>query len=160
MRTHRYRIIVAGGLSEIGREAFSDFRIEANGTNTALIRDLDQAALYGTLNRILSLGFELIELRRLTEQRELGGACVISTSSRPSARTRSSTACRPRWSRFPDKTVMAGSTSTTRSANASYVAGPNEPMTLISYMCLVTETSFLDPIRGPGEPPPDRGRAT
>ena len=67
MRTHRYRIIVAGGLSEIGREAFSDFRIEANGTNTALIRNLDQAALYGTLNRILSLGFELIELCRLTD---------------------------------------------------------------------------------------------
>ena len=67
MRTHRYRIIVAGGLSEIGREAFSDFRIEANGTNTVLIRDLDQAALYGTLNRILSLGFELIELRRLAD---------------------------------------------------------------------------------------------
>ena len=67
MRTHRYRIIVAGGLSEIGREAFSDFRIEANGTNTALIRDLDQAGLYGTLNRILSLGFELIELCRLTD---------------------------------------------------------------------------------------------
>jgi hypothetical protein len=67
VHTHRYRIIVAGGLSEIGREAFSDFRIEANGTNTVLIRDLDQAALYGTLNRILSLGFELIELRRLTD---------------------------------------------------------------------------------------------
>ena len=67
MRTHHYRIIVAGGLSEIGREAFSDFRIEANGANTALIRDLDQAALYGTLNRILSLGFELIELCRLTD---------------------------------------------------------------------------------------------
>ena len=68
MRTHRYRIIVAGGLSEIGREAFSDFRIEANGTNTVLVRDLDQAALYGTLNRILWLGFELIELRRLTDR--------------------------------------------------------------------------------------------
>jgi hypothetical protein len=67
VRTHRYRIIVAGGLSEIGREAFSDFRIEANGRNTALVRDLDQAALYGTLNRILSLGFELIELCRLTD---------------------------------------------------------------------------------------------
>ena len=66
MHTHRYRIIVAGGLSEISREAFCDFRIEANGTNTVLVRDLDQAALYGTLNRILSLGFELIELRRLT----------------------------------------------------------------------------------------------
>jgi hypothetical protein len=67
VRTHRYRIIVSGGLSEIGREAFGDFRIEANGTNTALIGNLDQAALYGTLNRILSLGFELIELRRLTD---------------------------------------------------------------------------------------------
>jgi hypothetical protein len=67
VRTHRYRIIVAGGLSEIGREAFGDFRIEAKGMNTALIRDLDQAALYGTLNRILSLGFELIELCRLTD---------------------------------------------------------------------------------------------
>ena len=67
MRTHRYRIIVAGGLGETGREAFSDFRIETNGTNTALIRDLDQAALYGALNRILSLGFELIELCRLTD---------------------------------------------------------------------------------------------
>ena len=67
MRTHSYRITVAGDLGEIGREAFSDFRIEATGTNTALIRDLDQAALYGTLNRILSLGFELIELRRLAD---------------------------------------------------------------------------------------------
>ena len=67
MRTHRYRIIVSGALSEIGREAFGDFRIEANGTNTALIGNLDQAALYGTLNRIVSLGFELIELRRVTD---------------------------------------------------------------------------------------------
>ena len=67
MHTHRYRIIVAGGLSKTGREAFSDFRIETNGTNTVLVRDLDQAALYGTLNRILSLGFELIELCRLTD---------------------------------------------------------------------------------------------
>ena len=73
MYTHRYRIVVAGGLSEIGREAFGDFRIEANGTNTALVRDLDQAALYGTLNRILSLGFELIELRRLTESANWAG---------------------------------------------------------------------------------------
>jgi hypothetical protein len=73
VHTHRYRIIVAGGLSEIGREAFSDFRIEANGTNTVLVRDLDQAALYGTLNRILSLGFELIELRRLTDRANQAG---------------------------------------------------------------------------------------
>jgi len=67
VRTHCYRITIAGGLGEIGREAFGDFRIEANGTNTVLVGELDQAGLYGTLNRILSLGFELIELRRLPE---------------------------------------------------------------------------------------------
>jgi hypothetical protein len=67
VRTHRYRITIAGGLGEIGREAFGDFRIEANGANTVLIGDLDQAALYGALNRILALGFELVELRRLSQ---------------------------------------------------------------------------------------------
>ena len=65
MRTHCYRITIAGGLGEIGREAFSDFQIETDGEDTVLIGNLDQAALYGTLNRILSLGFELIALRRL-----------------------------------------------------------------------------------------------
>ena len=65
MRTYRYRITIAGGLGEVGREAFSDLLIEANGTNTVLIGNLDQAALYGTLNRILALGLELVELSRL-----------------------------------------------------------------------------------------------
>ena len=64
MRTHRYRITIAGGLGEIGREAFSDFLVDSNGTNTVLIGDLDQAALYGALNRILALGLELVELSR------------------------------------------------------------------------------------------------
>lgn len=68
MRTHSYRITIAGGLGEIGREAFSDFRVETHGGDTVLIGHLDQAALYGTLNRILSLGFELVELRRLPDQ--------------------------------------------------------------------------------------------
>jgi hypothetical protein len=68
VRTHRYWIIIAGGLGETGREAFGDFTIESNGTNTILTGDLDQAALHGALNRILSLGFELIELGRLTDR--------------------------------------------------------------------------------------------
>jgi hypothetical protein len=67
VRTHRYRITISGGLGEIGREAFGDFLIEANGADTVLIGELDQAALYGVLNRILSLGFELIELRRTVD---------------------------------------------------------------------------------------------
>jgi hypothetical protein len=67
VRTHRYRITIAGGLGEIGREAFKDFIIEPNGTNTSLIGELDQAALYGTLDRILALGLELMELNRLSD---------------------------------------------------------------------------------------------
>lgn len=67
VRTHRYRITISGNVREIGREAFGDFRIEFNGTNTTLVGDLDQAALYGALNRILSLGFELLELTCLTD---------------------------------------------------------------------------------------------
>jgi hypothetical protein len=70
VRKHSYRITIADGLGEIGREAFSDFRIEADGADTVLIGELDQAALYGTLNRILSLGFELVELHRLTNTAE------------------------------------------------------------------------------------------
>lgn len=54
-------------LGEIGGEAFGDFRIEAKGTDTALVGDLDQAALYGALNRILMFGFELLELTRLPD---------------------------------------------------------------------------------------------
>ena len=67
MRSHLYRITVAGGLGAIGRGVFEDFLIEPNGTNTALIGILDQAALHGTLNRILAFGLELVELRRLPD---------------------------------------------------------------------------------------------
>jgi hypothetical protein len=66
VRTHRYRITIAGDLGEIGREAFADFLIESRGRDTVLIGDLDQASLYGALNRILSLGLELMELSRVT----------------------------------------------------------------------------------------------
>jgi len=65
VRTHRYQITISGGLGATAREAFADFRIEPNGINTALIGDLDQAALYGALNRIQSLGLDLVEVRRL-----------------------------------------------------------------------------------------------
>ena len=64
VRTHRYRITISGGLGDIGREAFEDFLVEPNGTYTVLVGDLDQAALHGALNRLLSLGLELVELRR------------------------------------------------------------------------------------------------
>jgi len=65
---HRYLITISGGLSETGREAFGDFRIELNGTNTALIADLDQS---GVLNRVQALDLELVELTRLTDDWDL-----------------------------------------------------------------------------------------
>ena len=67
MHPYQYQITISGGLGEIGREAFGDFKIESYDTTTVLTGDLDQAALYGTLNRILSLGFELIRLNRLVD---------------------------------------------------------------------------------------------
>jgi hypothetical protein len=67
VRTHRYRITISGHLGAIGREAFGDFGVEPNGTVTVLVGDLDQAGLYGALNRILALGLELLELARVTD---------------------------------------------------------------------------------------------
>lgn len=67
MHPYQYQITISGGLGEIGREAFGDFKIESYDTTTVLTGDLDQAALYGTLNRIMSLGFELIRLNRLVD---------------------------------------------------------------------------------------------
>jgi len=67
VRTYRYRIVISGELSETNREEFVDFRIECHGTNTVLVGDLDQAAVFGTLNRIRALDLELIALERLPE---------------------------------------------------------------------------------------------
>jgi hypothetical protein len=61
---HRYRIFIGGGLSRVARQAFAGFTIESNGVYTTLIADLDQAALYGALNRIQSLDLDLIEVTR------------------------------------------------------------------------------------------------
>ena len=62
MRTHRYQITIFGGLGELGREAFANFKIEYADGNTVLTGDLDQAALYSALNRTLALGLELVAL--------------------------------------------------------------------------------------------------
>jgi len=62
--THRYRITVSGALGEVGREVLGDLKIESDDSTTALTGDLDEAALYGVLNRLLVLGLELVELTR------------------------------------------------------------------------------------------------
>ena len=67
MRTYSYLITIVGGLGEIGREAFGDFRIESNGINTVLAAEMDQAALHGAFNRLMALAIEVVELRRLPD---------------------------------------------------------------------------------------------
>ncbi len=68
VHAHRYRITIQGVLGSVSRQAFEGFEIECNGVHTSLIADLDQAALYGVLTRVQSLGLELIELARIPSE--------------------------------------------------------------------------------------------
>ena len=65
MGPHRYRIIVSGRLGKFTREVFEDLCVEYDGPNTGLTGELDQAALYGVLNRLAAFGLELVALNRL-----------------------------------------------------------------------------------------------
>jgi hypothetical protein len=67
MRRHRYRIVVSGRLGKTTREVFEDLCLEFDSANTGLTGELDQAALYGVLNRIPKFGLELLALSRLDD---------------------------------------------------------------------------------------------
>ena len=64
VRTHRYRITIAGGLGQIGREAFADMMVEVEPTFTVLSGDLDQRGLHALLDRVRALGLELVGVRQ------------------------------------------------------------------------------------------------
>lgn len=68
MGPRRYRIIVSGTLGELTRQVFDDLCVESDGADTGLTGELDQAGLFGVLNRILNFGLELIALSRLDEE--------------------------------------------------------------------------------------------
>jgi hypothetical protein len=65
VKSHCYRVIVSGTLGETSRGVFDDLRVEPNGANTGLTGELDQAALFGVLDRIQGLGLELVAVNRL-----------------------------------------------------------------------------------------------
>jgi hypothetical protein len=67
VRTHRYRITVAGALGGTSREIFEDFAIETNGATTTLFGDLDSSGLHGALNRVQMLRLELLQLVRMPD---------------------------------------------------------------------------------------------
>jgi hypothetical protein len=61
-----YEIRVRGRLSEAMQAAFEGFEVSIEPVETVLHgQGLDQAALHGLLDRIQSLGLELVEVRRL-----------------------------------------------------------------------------------------------
>ncbi|WP_199487596.1 hypothetical protein [Actinomadura spongiicola] len=61
-----YEIRINGRVGESLRLAFEELSVTLNPAETVLRgRELDQAALYGILDRIQALGFELVEVRRL-----------------------------------------------------------------------------------------------
>ncbi|GAA3961800.1 hypothetical protein GCM10023085_50320 [Actinomadura viridis] len=60
-----YEIRIRGRISETIRKAFADLTVTVNPVETVVCgADLDQAALYGVLERIQDLGLELVEVRR------------------------------------------------------------------------------------------------
>ena len=61
----RYKIRVAGQLDETTAAAFAGLDVAACGAGTVITGELDQAALHGLLERIRSLGLELVDARRV-----------------------------------------------------------------------------------------------
>ncbi|WP_338693885.1 hypothetical protein V2W30_04710 [Streptomyces sp. Q6] len=61
-----FEIRIRGRIGEAFRSAFAELTVVLHPTETVLIgAGLDQAALYGILDRIQGLGLELLEVRRL-----------------------------------------------------------------------------------------------
>jgi hypothetical protein len=61
-----YRIVVKGRLSERFATAFSDLALEVEEGATALVGPIaDQSHLFGVLERVRSLGLELIRVELL-----------------------------------------------------------------------------------------------
>src|ERR1700743_2128547 len=88
--SYRYRITVRGGLGAASRNAFEGYIIESSGTETRLIQELDPGARPETV-RVAPAGGRRVPPPDGRPPHS-GGACLTSTSSRPSARTRSSRA--------------------------------------------------------------------
>jgi hypothetical protein len=66
----RYMIRINGHLGATMMSAFPALAPQHHGTHTVLTGLLDQSALYGLLAEIEALGLDLLELRKLTPDRE------------------------------------------------------------------------------------------
>ena len=62
MHVHCYRITVKGKLGEASVVAFEGMKVTYDAGRTVLVADLDQASLYGVLQRIHTLALELVSV--------------------------------------------------------------------------------------------------
>jgi len=61
-----YEIRIKGRVTGALKDAFDDLNVSVSPVETVVCgADLDQAALYGLLERIRALGLELVEVRRI-----------------------------------------------------------------------------------------------
>ena len=68
LAAHRYEIVVFGAAGPGVQAAFGDFDVELTSDCTALrAAHLDQAALFGALDRIRDLGLELVAVHRIDD---------------------------------------------------------------------------------------------
>ena len=63
-----YEIRVVGSLGPAGREAFADVSVDLEPTTTVLSGELSQADLHGLLDRVRSLGLELVDVKQAPGQ--------------------------------------------------------------------------------------------
>ena len=67
MSPRTLRIILSGRLSQRFAAAFDGVTVETGGGETALVGTLDQAQLYGILERVRDLGLELVRVEEVPE---------------------------------------------------------------------------------------------
>ena len=65
----RYEIRVAGTLNKATVDAFAGCEVAFSEGQTAIVGDFDQAALHGMLERIRTLGLELVDVRQVRGRR-------------------------------------------------------------------------------------------
>jgi hypothetical protein len=67
-----YEIRIRGRITKSFQAAFDDLTITMNPVETVIRgQAIDQAALYGILERIQALGLELVEIRRIPPAQDL-----------------------------------------------------------------------------------------
>ena len=78
-----YTIRINGHLGVIVLSAFPAMAPNHHGAHTVLAGQLDRPALYGVLAAIEALGLDLLEVRRLTPDRESPGSGDSCSPRRP-----------------------------------------------------------------------------